>query len=529
VIDTSLAARITTFIFVTAAVFLTGGLIGALVAAVNARLDALRRGRSRVLESGHTVVIGWSARLIAVLDELMAENPEGSQVIAVVLADRDKTQMEDEARAKHEGKARNRVVFRSGRPTAKADLQMVAVDAARSVIALSEGGFVDAMAVRRSLAAFAIERGDAHVVAELSNPRVARSLRELTNDGVVSVTVGEVVADMTAQAIRGEGLAHVFEELLSFGGHELYIVPAGAASGHRFGDLALSIPGVCVIGVVSGGVVELVPDPDRSIRDDEELVVISAARPGTLTPGERPAGRGTPEPTSGRETVLVIGWNPTGPGILTRLIPFLAAGSEIHVMADFSLLPDEPEWEWDVPGAFTHTKHDPDHVFRMIGETKADVVAVLGYSGALTEEEADALTLLTLVTLEQGRRDGKTEHTRVVAHLFSGDLADMAEGSGTSDFVVTDSLASHMLVHTSRHPELAAVFADLFDADGPVLNSFSIAAVGGQYGPVASALSQHGAIPIGVIDGGDIELVPSFDLELSSGARLIAVHRPDRT
>ncbi|HEY5650068.1 MAG TPA: hypothetical protein VIW46_01365, partial [Acidimicrobiia bacterium] len=86
ILDDGWGPRLITFVFVFAAVFLTGSLIGVLVAAVNKRVDELKRGRGRVLEAGHTVVVGWSPRLMAVIDELLAEHPSAGGVRVVVLA-----------------------------------------------------------------------------------------------------------------------------------------------------------------------------------------------------------------------------------------------------------------------------------------------------------------------------------------------------------------------------------------------------------------------------------------------------------
>ncbi|MGF1665818.1 MAG: hypothetical protein ACFCVC_06055 [Acidimicrobiia bacterium] len=529
VIGTSTAARFSSFLFVTAAVFLTGGLIGALVAAVNERLDELRRGRSRVLEAGHTVVVGWSPRLLPVLDELLAESPGGRKVSVVVLADRDKTQMEDDFRARHDGPDRRRVVFRSGKPESRADLAMVSVDRARSVIVLSEGSFVDAKAVRRALAAFELEPDGAHVVAELSNSRVATSVRASTGGGVVAVTVGEVVADMLAQAIRTPGMAFVFDELLSFTGNEFYVVEPGSTEGLTFERAVLAVPGVIVVGLVNAdGTVVLAPARGRVIEAGERLVVVSEGRPPMTGAGPRrriaPLERSAePAPVS----VVVLGWNASGPGVLDRLGDFLPAGSTVEVLADTTLLPDgAPEWTWKMRGRMTHTKHDPDHVISVINDSHAEVVAVLGYSDRLSEDEADALTLLTLMTLDRARKAGRIGAERIVAHLFDNELATTARTAGASDFVVTDALASRMLVHTSREKELAAVFDDLFDASGPVADVLSVAAGTYQYGHLADGLVTAGMIPIGTVIGSEVTLNPSLgkDVDIGPGDGVIVIH-----
>lgn len=513
-------ARLVTFTFVFAGVFLTGSLIGVLVAAVNKRVDELRRGRGRVLESGHTVVAGWSPRLMAVLDELLAENPTKRGVTVVVLADRDKQEMEDTFRARHRGPDRNRVLFRSGDPTSRADLELVGVDHARAVIVLSEGSFVDATAVRRSLAAHTVEPDDAHVVVEIGNPRVARSLSAATSGEIAVVSVDDIVADMLAQSVRRPHLAAVFDQLLSYGGSELYVVPPGALVGATFADARRQIDEMSLLGLLdTRGRPLLLPPPDRRIEAEDRLVVVSAtARPPAVSSRLY-------EPTSCAPEVqkplnaLLIGWNDAAGGFLDRLTEYLPSGSSVAVLADSTMLDDgAPEWVWPFSGSFTHTKHQPAHVLSEIERRRPDVVVVLGYSDGMTHAEADALTLLTLMTLDQARDSQGVEVERIVAQLFDRDLAPLAyDHVSGGDFIITDALASRLLVHASRNPGVSAVYRELFDAEGPIVDMFEVPTGDMTYGSAVTSLSADGIVPIGAIIGGMVLLTPPLDSTLRMG------------
>ena len=76
-------------------IFIVSTLIGVLTAGVEGKLDELRKGRSQVLESGHTLILGWSAQVFTILSELMVANENISNARIVVLADKDKVEMED--------------------------------------------------------------------------------------------------------------------------------------------------------------------------------------------------------------------------------------------------------------------------------------------------------------------------------------------------------------------------------------------------------------------------------------------------
>ncbi len=529
ILDDGWGPRLVTFTFVFAGVFLTGSLIGVLVAAVNKRVEELRRGRGRVLEAGHTVVVGWSPRLMSVVDELLSETPGRRGVRVVVLADRDKQEMEDAFRAKHRGKERAQVLFRTGDPSSRTDLELVGVDEARAVIVLSEGSSVDATAIRRSLAAHTVEPDDAHVVVEIGNPRVARSLTAATSGDVAVVSVDDVVADMLAQSIRRPHMARVFDQLLSYGGCELYVVPAAHLEGMRFWEASRRLDGTALLGIVDGsGQPILLPGANPVLNAADRLVVVA---PEATTP--RPASApydpiDTCEPeVQGPVGALVIGWNDAAHGVLDRLDGYLPAGSRIDVLADSTLITAGiPDWSWPFAGSFTHTKHRPEHVLGAIGQSRPDVIVVLGYSDGMSHAEADALTLLTLMTLEQARAAGDMSATRIVTQLYDRDLTPLASAHvAEGDFVVTDALASRLLVHASRNPSVSGAFQELFDASGPIVDLFDVGRGEVIYGSVAESLSRDGIVALGAVMNGSVILAPplSSSLVLGTGDRVVAV------
>jgi hypothetical protein len=55
-------------------VFVLSSLIGVLTNGMQQRLDELRKGRSEVMETGHTVILGWSEQIFTILPELVAAN-----------------------------------------------------------------------------------------------------------------------------------------------------------------------------------------------------------------------------------------------------------------------------------------------------------------------------------------------------------------------------------------------------------------------------------------------------------------------
>ncbi len=119
-------------------IFLAGSLIGLIANLVDQKVANLRKGRSTVIESGHTLILGWSERVPVIVRELVLANESRQRTAVVVLADADKTEMEDRLREEITDDRSTRIVCRSGNPNLPADLEMVNLGAARSIIVTGE-------------------------------------------------------------------------------------------------------------------------------------------------------------------------------------------------------------------------------------------------------------------------------------------------------------------------------------------------------------------------------------------------------
>src|SRR6266516_5744479 len=90
-------------------IFIVSSLVGVLATGLNAKLEQLRKGRSRVVDRGHVVVLGWSDQLFTIISEL-AKTGERERACVTVLANRDKVEMEDEIQRRVRRTGRLRVV-----------------------------------------------------------------------------------------------------------------------------------------------------------------------------------------------------------------------------------------------------------------------------------------------------------------------------------------------------------------------------------------------------------------------------------
>jgi hypothetical protein len=157
--------------------------------------------------------------------------------------------------------------------------------------------------------------------------------------------------------------------------------------------------------------------------------------------------------------------------VLAEIDEFLAPGSHIEVTVDADLV-DPAAVDGTGLANAKLTVHagtgGPEQLLGLAGEA-FDSIVVLGYRAGITVAEADARTLLTLLTLRKVWPAGGPGGARIVAELLDQTNVAIASTTGVDDFIVSDALTSLVIAQLSERAELQAVFDDLFDAEGVVV------------------------------------------------------------
>ena len=454
-------------------IFLAGSLIGLIASAVDQQIEKLRKGRSAVLEHGHTLVLGWSPRLPSILSELVIANENHRRQAFVVLADRAKDEMEDELRHLVPDTRTTRVVCRTGDVGDPDDLRLVNVEGARSVIVLAgeqgDAGVVKAVLAVRSLDP-TFER--IRVVAEMDDADHAHTLRALTDGRIATVRADEVISQVTAQACHQSGLAGVFRDLLDFDGDEIYFSSAPELVGHSYREAVRAYDHASVIGLYRSGEVILNPLPDFTFADGDEVIAIAADDDRVVFTGfvddvdvERFAGAPFAEPT---QRIAIVGWSSLGLKVLHELDQFLGDGSAVDLIVDGTVFRAE-EIVLDEYAHCRVTVHavdpGPQALLAVLGRNRYDQAIVLGYRRRMEAAQADARSMLTLLAMSRTWADDP-KRPRVVAEMLDRSNVAVAQTTGVDDFIVSDELSSLMMAQLSERLELQDVFAELFDADG---------------------------------------------------------------
>jgi voltage-gated potassium channel Kch len=386
--------------------------------------------------------------------------------------------MEQELRDEVGDARTTRVVCRSGSPASPDDLRRASIETARSIVVVRDADG-DAGVVKAVLAIRAIDPTfeQAHVVAELSDHDHAATIRSMSDGRVLTVSSDDVVAEVTAQACLQGGLAAVFRDLLDFDGDEIYFTPVPAdLAGRTYEEALQGFEASSVIGrLTAEGMVELNPEPSALMAHDDELILVAADDAAVQFSGLRevpaPIAADGSAGAAAPSRIAIVGWSAFGRRVLEELDEFLAPDSHVDVLVDGDLLDATALKRTKMAHATLSVRtgdggpHDLDP---LIAGPRPDQVIVLGYRDALSVDDADARTLLTLITLRQAWPAG-LDQVRIVAELLDQRNLVLADPVGIDDLIVSDALTSLLMAQLSERAELQAVFDDLFDAEGAVV------------------------------------------------------------
>lgn len=480
--DTGWKFRIVMLAVTIGGMFIISALIGIISNAIGNKIEELRKGRSRVIESGHTLIIGWSPKIFTIISELIIANENRRRARIVILADRDKVAMEDELHFRIPSTKNTKIICRSGSPIDPDDLQIVNPGGARSVIILAGEDENSDIGIIKTVIAITnnpiLAGGDYHIVSEISEKKNMR-VGEMIGKGKVTFILNkDIISRMIVQTSRQSGMSDVFTELLDFDGDEIYFKEAPFLTGKKFGDILPLFATSAVIGIFGHDkVCRLNPPMDTvieagdaviAIAEDDDKVIMN----GTPYPQIDEAGISTGEPFAYEpEKTLILGWNEKGSGIVKELDNYVTAGSTIHVISSLS----ENKAAQEKAAVEKHLKNlrvdfekgsitDRD-MLESLDLVRYDHLILLSTNDKKNVQEADAHTLVALLHIRDIAA-GIGKKFNMVTEMLDIKNRELAGITSADDFIVSDKLISLLLAQLSENKYLKPVFDDLFDADG---------------------------------------------------------------
>jgi len=460
-------------------IFIVSSLIGTITAGLESRLTELRKGRSRVIEQDFTLILGWSTKIYSIIGELMIANANQKQPRIVILANRDKVEMDDDIRAKFPSTGNVKVICRSGDPLDLDDLTVVTPNAARSIIILAPDEENPDIHVIKSVLALTNNpdrRAEPfHIVAEIRDQRNLEAAELVGGKEAIYVRGDDLIARVTAQTCRQSGLSVVYTELLDFDGAEIYVKPEAALVGKNYRAMIDAYSNSAVLGLMRANGETLINPPMDTIFQSGDRVIAISEDDDTLVLSDDDLARADenaiiPAPTRNAvpERTLVLGWNPKGEAILRELDNYVAEGSEVVVMCKsegvrekllvLSKAMQKQRLRFAEGDTSSRAMLDAVKVYSY------DHIILLSYS-ELPVQQADAQTLITLLHLRNIAEQQQVD-LNIVSEMMDLRNRTLAQVARADDFIVSDKLVSLMISQLAENKALDQVIGNLFNTEG---------------------------------------------------------------
>ena len=488
-IDSSPFLKLATVLSGITGLILLSMLIGFITTALVQKMEELRKGRSTVIEDGHSLILGWNPqRVVEIIRELVLANESEENPAVVVLADECKEMMDDFLKLALPDTLNTRLITRSGSTSNVSNLRMVGVEYCRSAIVLAtasendeenEKSASDAGTIKTilALASARPESDELNIVAELHNLDHHEIVQASTAHPIAVVDSNDILAKLMVQTSRSVGLSVAYGEILSFDGCEIYFYNA-QWNGITFGESLYRFPDGVPMGIRSkDGSLTINPPDDRVLEKDDDIIIL-ADDDSTIDFQAKPVAEARDlRLKDGRfeqslENELIIGYNKKVPGIVEQYADYVLKGSTVDI-----LLPDPTEEIADEVAALQSRfpdlninllQIDPLNIdaLRTVNPTTRNNILIL--SGEQTAERSDARTILILLLLRKIVSENKENEieTRLITEVMDSANQNLISGVGVRDFIISNRFISMLLAQISEEADIKLVYDDLFEEDG---------------------------------------------------------------
>lgn len=475
-----------------AGIILFSALIAFITTTLDQKISALKRGRSTVIEKGHTLILGWNEqRIVEIIRELVIANESESDACVVILADHDKESMDDMLRLRLPNLKATRIVTRNGRVSTLANLDMVSIEQSRSVIILASCEDTDSIDKKMMSDASVIQtilavtgkipkNKAACVVAEIFNSAYRDIVSHTFSDSIVTVNTSDILAKLLVQTSRSVGLSTVYNEILSFDGCEMYFHHADWRD-NRFGDLAFYFADGVPMGVrQANGTLLLNPDNQYAMQADDHILIL-ADDDSTVkfqkTACAQASYRSLPnrkmESTIERE--LIIGWNHKARIILQEFADYVTTGSQINILlaAPTDQERDEiRELNENIKGVDIQLLElnslNRDHLLEIQPFSYNNIIILASVSDGHDAQQVDSENIVTLLLLRSIFNEYPTESasTKLITEVLDSQNLPLVARAGVKDVIISSRLVSMIMAQISQSKDIKRVYDDLFSEDG---------------------------------------------------------------
>ena len=453
-------------------IFVLSILISFLSAIIDARVREVSRGIQTFPFDGHTVILGWSPRVPAIVEELVLANESEAQSKIIIASNLEHDDLETTIK-RFIGSTKNTQLFwRSRKLDTFETFKNLNIKRAKRILILGDDteSTLHLARLKTTISLFnyfdrtGIEIPS--VLVESSDENESASLLAGSKNRVIPVIVSDLPARLIVETIFQPNLPLVYEELLSFEGNEIYIsdpVSDLGLTGLSFESASSKFSTCIPIGLLSANEDVLInPKKDKTLAADDNLIII--AEDDSLIKVDKSEDSSPYKSYKNNSLkisnfqqiqeklkVSLIGYSYSTPEIVEKLIQTkrceLALFVEDKAIVDNEIL---AKLEANNTNVFLGNMANIDDL-SSFGVISADTV-VISNSNLDHPDNSDLDIMRSILSMQKITEDEKGPH--VIAELNASDSRDMMAELFDLDFVVSDKIGSKIFAQYVENPHL---------------------------------------------------------------------------
>ena len=462
-------------------IFIISALIGVISNGLFSRLENLQRGRSFVVEENHTVILGWNEKVFTIVKELCIANQNQKDACIVIMGEEDKVSMVEAINEKLPNKCTTRIVCRNGSPIDQTSLNLLNLNHAKSIIVISPlSDDPDSEVIKTCLAIIRNPNrtnNPFHIVAELRETKNLSVAKIVGGNEVVWILSENIIAKMIAQTCYQPGLSTIFTDFMDFSGDEVYFYYHPSLLGKTFGETLNLFEKNAVLGILKENESPILNPPMETLIRDEDKIFLLAEDDDQISLSDykmelinidsiRNLISGTEKP----ENILILGWNSRANQLLLEIDHYIPKGSQIKILITNSLVHNS-----DIIKELKLMNADVNILTGVTTDRKLlsglclsniNHIILLSFSDRLSQQAADAKTLITLLHLRDIASNNDVCHFSILTEMLDVRNLELAQVTKADDFIVSDRFISLLLSQISERKALGGVFEDIFNSEG---------------------------------------------------------------
>lgn len=448
-----------------------------------------RKGRGKVIEENHTLILGWNERVVDIIRELILANESEKRASVVILSKLDKEEMDDLIAKRLPDTKTTRIVTTTGDYANLNELKRVNLEKAKSVILLancSDSAGIEAQvdsdvqSVKAIMGIRSIQGGDNRIpiITEIFTEEKRQLISFFNDENIIALDSWDIMGKLLVQTSLTSGLEMVYNEILSFDGCEIYFHQADW-KGVTFGELPYHFADGIPLGVYNETEgMTLRPESDYKMKKEDDLIILAE---DDSTIQFLPSSIVKPKPlkiASGSlekkaKNILILGWHKVAEVFIREATDYLDEGSTFKIIykeESVELQSKVNALKVQYPD-FKIELHESDSLkyeeLQRIGPFNYDNVIIL--SQDLDDRSADKIdsdTLIILLWLRKIKEGGNHDNTKIITQVLNSENQEIITQTDVDDFIISNKLITMILAQLSEAPLIKLVYDDLFSEDG---------------------------------------------------------------